>query len=298
MRPPPTRRLASSSTVPLAALFLSGCVPAATGTVEASIFGGNETDGHPEVGWVSFEDEFLCSTVLVAPTRALTAAHCVYGYENDPGVLSVVFASGTDRPPSAEGIEVEAIHFAPDYTTLPAHDLAAMSLAVEAPTAPVPWRAAPLTAENLGDGLRLVGFGIEAVGEAVTDPVRREAEVVLEDLENVTVRWFSEDAGLCYGDSGGAVFLVDPNGRHLELAAIATEGDAGCDSRGAGVRTDTFHEFLTDPGAGDDDVLGDDDGPSEFDPEDMDACGGCAQSVGGVALLPALFWSGRLRRRR
>ena len=297
MRTPPTHRLPSSCAAPLGALFLAGCVPGATGTVEATIFGGDETEEHPEVGWVSFEGEFLCSAVLVAPSRALTAAHCVYGYENDPGVLSVVFASGTARPPSAEGVEVEAIHFAPDYTTLPSHDLAAMSLTVEAPTAPVPWRAAPLTDENLGDGLRLVGFGIEAVGETLTDPVRREAEVALEDLENVTVRWFSEDAGLCYGDSGGAVFLVDPNGQHLELAAIATEGDAGCDSRGAGVRTDTFSEFLTDPGAGDDD-LGDDDGPSEVDPEGMDACVGCAQSTGGVALLPALLWSGRLRRRR
>ncbi len=264
---------------------LVGCA-APLGSTTAPIFGGAATTDHPEVGWVIFDDSFACSAVLVGARRALTAAHCVYAFENDPGALGVVFAAGTERPAPEAAVGVTELFLAPEYTTNPVNDLAVLELAGDAPVAPVPYRTAALSDDDLDTPVRLVGFGMQSADDEGADRSRRVGEVTLGEVEPVAVRWFSEDAGLCYGDSGGAVYLDGPGG--WELAAVATEGDAQCATRGAGVRTDAFADWLANPGT----TSGDDDDVAWPDDDDDDAgppTQGCpAQAAWLPLLLPAL----------
>lgn len=269
----------------LAIALLCGCA-SPLGTSSSAIFGGEVTNQHPEVGWIAYDEGFVCSAVLVTPTRAVTAAHCVYPFENDPSVLSVVF--GTDpRPALVEGIGVASQYLAPDFTTTPSHDIAVLELAAEANVGPVPYRTLPLTDDDLDAELTLVGYGLSNVADPEDDRPRRQATVVLGEVDSLSVRWFSETSGLCYGDSGGGVFL---NG---ELVAVATEGDADCATRGAGVRTDVFADFVTEPAGDDDDSWGDDD-DAFGDEDDVAPQPSCASA----SFLPLLLLPLPLRRRR
>jgi len=262
------------------AAALAGCV-APVGTVTAPIFGGSETTEHPEVGWIVYDDGFVCSAVLVGSTRAITAAHCVYAFAADPAALGVVFSAGSARPPASVAVAVAELHLAPDYTVDSSRDIAVLELADAPPVGPVPYRTDALGDAELDGRLRLVGFGLTAADDPGDDRARRSAEVVLDEIDTVSVRWFNEDAGLCDGDSGGAVFLDGPGG--WELAAVGTEGDPECASRGAGVRTDAFAAFLADPGdAGDDDDVA---WPNDDDDDDVPPAQACGTNAALVPLL-------------
>ena len=287
--------MSSRSRAAAAALIcLTGCSGgiAPLGSTGMPIFGGVETSAHAEVGWLAFEDGFSCSAVLIDARRALTAAHCVYAFVAEPNALSVVFSAGT-RPDVGDAVAVTAIHLAPDFTTVPSHDLAVLDLAASPPDAPVPYRVQPLGEDDVGGTLRLVGFGLSAIDDPGEDRPRRVAEVTLDEVDAVSLRRFSEGAGLCYGDSGAAVYLDGPAG--LELVAVGTEGDAECSARGAGVRTDAFATFLNDPTGGDDDDGGDDDFGDDDDAFEP-APATCAGSAGAAAVgfLPIVGF----RRRR
>jgi hypothetical protein len=279
----------------LAALGATGCLPALDDGLDSSaaaIFGGVQTTDHAEVGWLAFDEDFVCTAVLITPRRALTAAHCVYAYANDPSLLSVAFATGTARPPLSAAVGVEALFLAPDYTTILSHDLAVLELSADAPAAPIPFRETALTDADLDADLILVGFGRDAACDPEDERPRRLAEVTLDELDPVSIRWFSDDAGLCDGDSGGAVFIDDAGA--LELIGVATEGDVDCAARGAGVRTDVFAAFLNAPGSDDDDAGDDDFGDDDdFNPT-VDGCAGCGGG-GAVALLPLMVVRRRSR---
>lgn len=242
--------------VPLALLL--GCnVP--VGAQQSAIIGGQETATHPEVAALVYDGDFLCSAVLVGPRQLVTAAHCLYGLENDPTPLGAVFAANVT---GATIMDVADAVVHPDYASTPSQDIAIAWLADDAPVPPVPWNATPLTDADLGAPIEIVGFGDPAFGDDAGDRLRRTATVPLGELTSTHARWNEAGVGTCHGDSGGGAFM-DLGGGAV-LVGVHSEGDPQCAGWGSATRTDVFDAFLDDPSAGDDDddatgAFGDDD---------------------------------------
>ncbi len=254
-------------------LLLVGCSPSLESSSHG-IVGGAPTTDHAAVVSLFWLDGFLCSGVLIERDRVLTAGHCLYGFPDDAAALTVRFGPQAETPDASITASSFAVH--PDYSTLVTRDLAEVLLSEDAPVGPVPWARDPV--DELGLELTLVGYGETAPG---TDPdlFRREAVTELDEVTDWQLKWFDTEAGICSGDSGGAVFLDG------ELVGIAVEGDPGCAEWGAAVRLSEASDWL-DGSSGDDDDL-------PVDPPDGtplptgDGCADC--DSGGYALLPLLL---------
>lgn len=279
----------------LAALLLAGCAPEID-VAHHAIVGGAETSSHPEVGALQYDGDFLCSAVLVGPRQLVTAAHCLYGLENDPAPLSAVFAANASTGTSVDVTEV-VVH--PDYATTPSQDIAVAWLGADAPVPPVPWSVEPLDDSQVGQDVEIVGFGDPAYQDSDGDRLRRTATVPLGELTSTHARWNDAAAGTCHGDSGGGAYM-DLGGGPV-LIGVHSEGDPTCAGWGSAARTDVFADFLDDPAnAGDDDdatgLFGDDD-------DTIDEPGGCGCSAGSergslwLLLLAGLATSCRPRAR-
>lgn len=276
------------------ALLLIGC-SAELDQRALPIVGGVETTQYPEVGALTWDGDFLCSAVLVGPRKLVTAAHCLYGFENDPAPLAAVFApnASTSPDPPTDVVEV-VVH--PEYGTAPSRDIAVAWLGADAPVAPVPWSEEVLGDSHLGADVLLVGYGDPAYEDDAGDRVRRLATVALAEVTSTHLRWTDPGTGTCHGDSGGGAFM-DLGGGPV-LIGVHSEGDPQCAGWGSATRTDVFAGFLDDPSAsGDDDdtgVFGDDD-------DAVEGPGGCGCAAtpgagGGWLLLLALGATRGLRR--
>jgi hypothetical protein len=241
------------------ALLLAGC-SADLDQRALPIVGGEETTAYPEVGAITYDEDFLCSAVLVGPRQIVTAAHCLYGFENDLAPLAAVFGpNATTGGQSADLIEV-VVH--PEYGTAPSKDIAVAWLGADAPVAPVPWSQEELDDSHVGGEILLVGYGDPAFDDDAGDRLRRVATVSLAELTSTHLRWNDAAAGTCHGDSGGGAFM-DLGGGPV-LIGVHSEGDPQCAGWGSATRTDVFADFLDDPSSsGDDDdatgAFGDDD---------------------------------------
>ncbi len=282
--------------VAFGAVLLAGCA-AEVGVHHAGIVGGEVTGDFPEVGALLFDGEFLCSAVLVGTQEVVTAAHCVYGLENDLAPLTVAFGPDLSQSPPTRGLASAIVE--PDYATNPSRDLAVLTLIEDAPVPPVPWNEMDLDGIGPPLALTLVGFGDPVFNDDGSPRRRRMVGVDLSELTPITVRWNHFDRGTCHGDSGGAAY-ADLGGGPV-LVGVLVEGADDCIGWGSAMRTDVFVDFLSAPegGSGDDDdatILGDDD-------DDIIDPGGCGCSErgrggGGLAALLALLITSSLRLRR
>ncbi len=246
-----------------AALVVALTIPGAA----AALVGGQPTAEHPEVVALVLDGDRLCSGVLIAPRQVVTAAHCVGMLTSDGAGLQATFAQAADDPAPLGSVAASEIVVHPGYWTADRVDLAVVELAADAPVPPAAWSTeAPGEDWDL-QPLTLVGTGWGSPQGSDEPWRRRAAEVRIDDLTVTHLMWWDDEAALCHGDSGGAVFAAGTS----TLLAIATEGDPGCVTWGAGLRTDVFARFLADPfgplewdglpGSGEDDI-GPDEDPS------------------------------------
>lgn len=241
------------------------------------IVGGAPTTEFPAVVSLFWGDGFLCSGVLIEEQRVLTAGHCLYGFPDDAAALTVRFGPQAETPDESIVAASFAVH--PEYATLVTRDLAEVVLSSDAPVAPAGWSRDELSGDDLGLPLTLVGYG-EAVPGEDPDLFRRRAETELGEVTDWQLKWFDDDAGICSGDSGGAVFAGG------ELVGIAVEGDPACAEWGAAVRLSEAADWL-DGAAGDDDDDLTVPPPDSTPPPDGAGCADCGS--GGYALLPLLI---------
>ncbi|MFF8940179.1 trypsin-like serine protease [Streptomyces paradoxus] len=134
-----------------------------TGSIDAKIIGGNETtiSTAPWMAQLHYYDDrgtaatsddigFFCGGAVVAPTKILTAAHCVKGYSwNANGAV----VTGTSQLPSADGTDLHGgtvtgvwrqwNHPSYNATTID-NDIAVLTL-------PVPVKATPIRMTTSGD---------------------------------------------------------------------------------------------------------------------------------------------------
>jgi Trypsin len=262
MRRPATLLVAA---VVAAALILAAAAPSG-----AITFGQPDGNRHPYAGaLVADVDPFspgpdvFCSGTLIAADVVLTAGHCAPSFSR----IGVTFDTAYDEDAaSPAGIVPGTVVTHPDFGfsgpggASDPHDLAVVLLDDAPGIAP-----AQLPTEGLLDELghkalrsatfTVVGYG--AVREVKTggphglvppDGVRRFA---LSSFRSLQAAWLSlsqqpstGDAGACFGDSGGPVFLGGETSN--QLVSITSTGDAVCRAAAKSYRIDTAsaREFL------------------------------------------------------
>jgi hypothetical protein len=271
-------------------LLLVGCAPAYD-SAGLPIVGGTPAPDHPPVLSLWWDDSFLCSAVHIGNGRAVTAAHCLYGYiEGDPALEARWGADGTD-PDAVSTVPNFVLH--PDYATDVSADVAFVELGTT-PYPPYAINTAPLDDDELGEDLLLVGFGRTEAG-APLEAERRQSVVEINEVAPSRIRWADPDRGICDGDSGGAA-LMD-RGLGVELVGLLVEGAPTCDDWGAALRLDAYRDFLdadVEPQPGDDDDDDDDDGSIALPPPQTTGCAVGAGSMSWLCVLVPLA----VRRRR
>jgi V8-like Glu-specific endopeptidase len=152
---------------------------------EYQIVGGTVTSARPEVGWIG-----NCTATLITPRHFVTAAHCInYAAES----LGGTFTIGSN----SYGIE-RIMAFDNKLRT---YDVALGRLATAVPAAvATPARIAGDQPAN-GTTVTVMGYGCDDRNPVTGTGTKRHA----------TFAWNTTTTRVCYGDSGGPVFVGGVN---------------------------------------------------------------------------------------
>ncbi|RKT09766.1 trypsin [Streptomyces sp. 1114.5] len=237
MRTTPNRRPIRPITVLLAAVGLV----AAAAAPAAAVHGGSDTTAkaHPFV--VALETaagEQWCTGALIAPTKVLTAGHCV-AEADDPGSLRVI-AGRTDLTGSSGQVRrVKGYRIDPRYTSGLAHDSAVLTLDRPLPQKPV--RVARQGDEPLyryGRTATLFGFGRTGTDGPGTH--LKQAQLTLAPPASCAPYTLPEDSpqlkvcglprtgttdSVCKGDSGGPLVVGGV------VIGVVSTGNKYCDTQ-------------------------------------------------------------------
>ena len=219
----------------LVAIFLgAGLAPAAAAPGAAPVIGGSAV---PEGMWrdtaaVLYGGQQGCTGVLIAPTVALTAAHCADPDEGDlpDGVL--LGATTLARPSEGETIDLAKVVMHPGGV----YDLAVLVLAEPSTIAPRPLATGWVRADIV-DGARVafVGYGaVDRDGNQYVDELQHATSTIT-DAGCTRHRGCAPSArpggelgaggmgiDTCPGDSGGPMYLETDYGAFL--AGITSRG--------------------------------------------------------------------------
>jgi V8-like Glu-specific endopeptidase len=231
----------AASTVLLSALICFGVPSVAAAdpgkATEALISGSPSRGDEPVVGLIANERVY-CTGVLIAPDVIITAAHCIYA----SAPTHVLFAAAEGSAGEVVPVQLARRHsgYVPgDKAGASMYDVGGLQLARRVETVTPAQLASSAEPLEVGDTLRLVGFGslapsgnYKATGEAL--------------VANVEVDRFFHEASpsrICGGDSGGPALVVRAD-KEL-VVGIASGGEAECSGRAVHTRmSETVHEFV------------------------------------------------------
>jgi V8-like Glu-specific endopeptidase len=212
-----------------------------TASTEQFITNGEAIDGDLGVVGLMEEDFVFCSGTLIAPRVVITAGHCLQDGSFDPDKLQILF--GTGRP-GDEAVVLDVI----DYQVHPGYsarglenDLALVLLSDEAPTTATAWPilATPLSDQDVGQQLRIVGYGLESPYSGDTGD-KRQGWTTLSSYTVETLVFGPDPSQTCMGDSGGPIFIEKYGVEYL--LAVASAGDAACEEHAVNSRADAHYE--------------------------------------------------------
>ncbi|WP_329012304.1 S1 family peptidase [Streptomyces sp. NBC_00690] len=222
-----------------AASVLAATALTVTTTPATAIQGGQNTTvvAHPySMLLLTPSGEQLCGGTLVAPTKVLTAAHCI-----DPAApLDLVVVGGRTELKSAKGTvrSVKSVKIHPKYdATWLGFDAAVLSLSAPMPYAPLPIAsskdsalyAAGRTAKTMGWGKTATNTPGTRLKSAVLTqaPLKSCGPYIAPGDTSATrvcaVPGVGTKDGICQGDSGGPLVA---GGR---LIGIVSTGNKFCD---------------------------------------------------------------------
>ncbi|MFH9353179.1 S1 family peptidase [Kitasatospora sp. NPDC017646] len=225
----------------MAMLFTAAGLVAATAAPAAAVHGGaaTTTGAHPfVVALETASGEQWCTGALIAPTKVLTAGHCV-AEADDPTTLRVI-AGRTDLTTSAGQVRrVKSVKVDPRYTAGLDHDSAVLTL-----DRPLPQRPARVARQG-DEGLYRLGgpatvYGYGRTGTDGPGTRLKEAVLTLSPLAGCEPYTDPADSprvkvcglpgpgrtdSICKGDSGGPLVV---NG--VVIGMVST-GNKYCDTQ-------------------------------------------------------------------
>jgi secreted trypsin-like serine protease len=234
----------------------------AVGPAQAITGGQPDGNQHPNVGLmvVNFGSgpEPFCTGTLIAPTRFLTAAHCVAFLQQLGGqTIGVTFDPQTFDPSTSTVIPVRetAVDPAFGHDQGDFHDLAVITLQRPAPAAPAVLPAAGLLGQLAANGglrghlFTNVGYGAIGIAHGggrpvvILDFMRRFATPPFMALRNTVLKLLlntnaTGQGGNCFFDSGSPVFLNTGSGDVL-VAVVSLKADQACVANSFTYRLDT-----------------------------------------------------------
>ena len=234
-------------------------------TLPAAAITGGELDGedHPNVGLmiadIDGEPQWRCTGTLIAPRVFLTAGHCVGDGATAARVWFESNMTDVEDYPYGGVYAIEGTPIPhPDYLWEGGdpHDIGVVILnkPVDIPTATLPEEdlLGKLKKDRTLEGsyeeseyFRSVGYG----GDLVSWPppvleyerIRKVSEseyVALTKIHlHLSQKAVFDESGSCFGDSGGPVFYVDPQGNEI-IVAVTSSGDGQCVATGFNYRVD------------------------------------------------------------
>jgi secreted trypsin-like serine protease len=246
-------------------LIMAGVLAAsvvALGPAQAITNGQPDGNRHPNVGLmvVNFGSgpEPWCTGTLIAPTRFLTAAHCIAFLQQFGGTVDgVTFDPQTFDPSTSTVIPAQetAVDPAFGHDQGDFHDLAVITLSRVAPAAlaalPTAGLLDQLAAKGGLRGQQFTNVGYGATGIAhgggkpvpILDFMRRFSTPPFMALRNTVLFLLlntnaTGQGGNCFFDSGSPVFLNTGSGDVL-VAVVSLKADQACVANGFNYRLDT-----------------------------------------------------------
>lgn len=210
-------------------VLLTGCIggTAMETSGGSPIINGTRADDDPAVGRVAIGN-YSCSGTLVAENVVLSAKHC---FKRGTRPSKVKFFTGPLGDQEAAGVVAFTYPGKLDGRVR-ARDIIALTLDQDLFITPVTVRTEPMTADDVGTAVRLVGYGVTDPN-ADEDPLRRQGETEIAEVR--TNDFTTEgDSSNCFGDSGGPVF----DGDVLVGVISATPTRDQCGRRGYHTRVD------------------------------------------------------------
>lgn len=210
-----------------------------TGVDRAAITSGAFDFSYPSVVAVMIDTAAVCTATMIAPDRALTAAHCA---QADLGMAWIAVGSDTNRPMDAAPVvavtkhpRFDGIHSDADVAILelsrPLDGLPIMAIADEPPAE--------------GASLLLVGYGRSEVLQPAGARQRLAGTIRVDDVQVGTLVTAPDPSQSCNGDSGGPAIMITEDGTPA-IAGVVSQADQSCAGWGRLARTDVLRAGFLD----------------------------------------------------
>lgn len=247
--------------LPWLLLFLVALTGPASSAQKIITFGEPDGTGHPYVGGLVVEvqgqKQLICSGTLISPNVFLTAAHCTQWLTSTNVTNAWVTFDGAFTSSSTLYPGTMYTNPAYDWRQNDPGDLAVVVL--KSPPAPLPPAVYLPTAGMLdqiavknglkGQVFTALGYGASELTIGGGKPsftypdIRKVALSTFAALNPAWIRLSQNpstgDSGVCYGDSGGPIFLGAVPPEAPTIVAITVTGDAMCRATNVVYRLDT-----------------------------------------------------------
>ncbi len=190
-----------------------------------ALYGGRPAASERHLVELQVSDEVFCQGVVISATKVLTSAHCieVKGIQiNEESLVLTYYPEAVTVVSGNQKIQAKAITLADSYFNSPginAEDLALIELSEPLKNAEI------LPFANIAHLTVGADVLLTANGQVAQTKIHRRAN----GLGGLVILSDGSKAGVCQGDSGGALILVKDGKKYL--AGILSAQANGCTKR-------------------------------------------------------------------